>query len=436
MNPGKFSFYLSVLLLSTLFVPSDLIATSKEIKIGVILPLSGPLAPIGKTLKEGAELAADMVNVKYPGIGISISEWEGIPGMGGARIKLIFADSRGDPSWGAEQAKQLIRDEKVVGLLGSYQSSVTKTASAEAEKAGIPFINPDSISPALSKRGFKWFWRVTPHETWVTADLFNFLEGLVQGEAPGVKAIPKSELEPLAVAAENTEWGAAALTEIERFAKERGWKITEAFRYPHKATDLTSESRRLTASQALTYLFASHVADAILFVKAMKETKAAPVLIWGRNTGFIAPDFTKTLGSDVNGMMSRDLFSLLLGKVKPEVAKINKIFRDKTGYDFDDNSARNFIGVQVFAHALNNAGATDPQTLQKALNELHIAGRELIMPWKGVKFGSPFPGDTQQNELGSGIIIQHQGYPGGRQEIVYPFEMATSGLIFPFPGWK
>jgi branched-chain amino acid transport system substrate-binding protein len=168
----------------------------------------------------------------------------------------------------------------------------------------------------------------------------------------------------------------------------------------------------------------------------MKETKAAPVLIWGRNTGFIAPDFTKTLGSDVNGMMSRDLFSLLLGKVKPEVAKINKIFRDKTGYDFDDNSARNFIGVQVFAHALNNAGATDPQTLQKALNELHIAGRELIMPWKGVKFGSPFPGDTQQNELVSGIIIQHQGYPGGRQEIVYPFEMATSRLIFPFPGWK
>ncbi len=436
MKPGKFSFYISVLLLSTLFVPSDLIATSKEIKIGVILPLSGPLAPIGKTLKEGAELAADMVNVKYPGIGISISEWEGIPGMGGARIKLIFADSRGDPSWGAEQAKQLIRDEKVVGLLGSYQSSVTKAASAEAEKAGIPFINPDSISPALSKRGFKWFWRVTPHETWFIADLFNFLEGLVQGKAPGVKAIPKSELEPLAVAVENTGWGSATLIEIEKFARERGWKITEAFKYPHKAADLTSESRRLTASQAPTYLFASHVSDAILFVKTMKEMKAAPVLIWRQNGGFNIPDFTKTLGSDVNGIMSRDLFSPLLGKVKPEVAKINKIFKDKMGYDLDANSARNFIGVQVLAHALNHAGSTDPQALQKALNELHIPERELIMPWKGVKFGSPFPGDAQQNELGSGIIIQYQGYPDGRQEIVYPFEMATSGLIFPFPGWK
>src|SRR4030043_1391523 len=119
MKSGKFSFYLSILLLSTLFVPSDLIATSKEIKIGVILPLSGPLAPIGKTLKEGAELAADMVNEKYPGIGISISEWEGIPGMGETSDKLIFADSRGDPAWGAEQGKQLIRVEQVGGLLGS-----------------------------------------------------------------------------------------------------------------------------------------------------------------------------------------------------------------------------------------------------------------------------------------------------------------------------
>jgi len=436
MKPGKFSFYLSVLCLSILFVPSDLVATSKEIKIGVIIPLSGPLAPIGRTLKEGADLAADMVNGKHPGIGISISEWEGIPEMGGAKIKLVFADSRGDPGWGAEQAKRLIKDEKVVALLGSFQSAVTRAASAEAEKASIPFINPDSISSDLSKRGLKWFWRLTPHETWFIADLFNFLGGLVQGKASGVKAIPKSELEPLAVAVENTGWGLATLTEIEKFSRERGWKIAETFKYPHKATGLTIESRRLIASQAPTYLFASYVADAILLVKTMKEMKAAPFLIWGQNGGFNSPEFAKVLGSDVNGMMSRNLFSPLLGRVKPETARISKLFKDKMGYDLDGNSARHFIGVQVLAHALDKAKSTDPKALQKALNELHIPGKELIMPWRGVKFGSPFPGDTNQNELGSGIIIQYQGYPDGKPEIVFPFEMATSNLIYPFPGWK
>ena len=436
MRFGKFYFYISILLLSILFIPPGLVADSKEVKIGVILPLSGPLSSIGKTLKEGAELAADMVNGKHPGIGISISAWEGIPNMGSARIKLIFTDSRGDPGWGAEQAKRLIKDEKVVALLGSFQSAVTRAASSEAEKASIPFINPDSISSDLSKRGLKWFWRLTPHETFLIGDLFNFLDGLVQGTAPGVKAVPKSELEPLAVAVENTGWGLATLTEIEKSAKERGWKIAETFKYRHKAPDLTIESRRLIDSQAPTYLFASYVSDAIRFVKTMKEMKAAPFLIWGQNGGFNSPDFAKTLGSEVNGMMSRDLFSPLLGKMKPETAKISKLFKDKMGYDLDGNSARIFIGVQVLAHALNHAGSTDPETLRKALNELHIPERELAMPWKGIKFGSPFPPDTQQNEMGNCIIIQHQGYPGGRQEIVYPFELATSGLIFPFPGWK
>ncbi len=408
----------------------------KEIKIGVILPLSGPLAPIGKSLKEGAELAADIVNKKYPELEISIAKWEGIPNLGSAKIKLIFADSRGDPGWGAEQAKRLIEDEKVVGLMGAYQSAVTKTASVEAERAGIPFINPDSTSPDLTKRGFKWFWRVTPHETWFTKDLFDFLEGLVAGKAPGVKAVPKSELEPLAVAVENTEWGSASLAEIEKFAKERGWKIAEAFKYPHKAADLTSESRRLIASKAPTFLFAPYVADAILFIKTLKEMKASPRLIWGQDAGFIEADFYKTLGADVNGILTRDLFSPELSKVRPVAGKLNEMYKKMTGYDFSGSSARDFVGVQVWAHVLNNAKSTTPEAIRKALNEIYIPGNELIMPWKGVRFGSPFPGDTQQNELGSGVINQYQGYPGGKLHIIFPFEASTSKLIYPFPGWK
>ncbi|MBW2039582.1 MAG: ABC transporter substrate-binding protein [Deltaproteobacteria bacterium] len=396
-------------LVVALAFPSAIMAAEKEIKIGVILPLSGALAPTGKTLKEGAELAADIINGKYPELKISIAQWEGIPSLGGAKIKLIFADSRANPGWGADQAKRLIMDEKVVGLMGCYNSSVTKTASVEAERAGIPFINPDSTSPALTKRGLKWFWRVTPHETWFTADLFNFLDGLVKGKARGIKPIPKGKINTLAVAVENTEWGAAALKEIEKFAAKHGYKIVEAFKYPHKAADLSSEARRLIASKANCYLFAPYVADAILFIKTLKEMRAAPVLIWGQAE---------------------------LGKVKPVAGQINKMYKKKTGYDFSGSSARDFVGVQVWAHVLNNAKSTDPKAIRKALNKLYIPGKELIMPWKGVRFGSPFPGDTHQNELGSGVINQYQGWPNGKLQVVYPFEFATADLIYPFPGWK
>lgn len=424
------------LLVSGVFSCAPAPRAPKEVKIGVILPLSGALAPTGKSLEEGAELAADIINNKYPELDIPIAQWEGIPNLGGAKIKLIFADSRGDPGWGADQAKRLIEDEKVIGLAGCYQSSVTKTASVEAERAGIPFVNPDSTSPALTKRGLEWFWRVTPHETFFTADLFNFLDGLVEGKAPGVGPVPKEDIDTLAVAAENTEWGSAALAEIEKFAAERGYEIVESFKYPHEAASLDSEAGRLVASEADCYLFASYLADSILFMKTLKGLKATPRLIWGQDAGFIIPDFYKTLGADVNGILTRDLFSLALGKVRPMAIQINDMYKERTGDDFGGSSARDFVGIQVWAHALNSAGSTDPEALKKALNELYIPGEELIMPWEGVRFGSPLPGDTHQNELGSGIINQYQGWPDGTLEIVYPFGAATGDLIYPFPGWE
>ena len=435
MKSKKIFFVLCALILSIFMISTSIFAAEKEIKIGVILPLSGSLAPIGKSLKEGAELAAEIVNNKHPDLNISIAKWQGIPNLGGAKLKLIFADHRGDPGWGSDQAKRLIEDEKVIGLLGCYNSSVTKTASVEAERAGLPFINPDSTSPALTKRGMKWFWRVTPHETWFTKDLFDLLEGLAKGKA-GIKGISKKDLEPLAVAVENTEWGAASLAEIEKFAKERGWKIAEAIKYPHSAADLTSEARRMIASGAPTFLFAPYVADAILFVKTLKEMKASPRLVWGQDAGFVEADFYKTLGADVNGILTRDLFSAEMGKVKPVAGKLNAMYKKMTGYDFSGSSARDFVGVQVWAHVLNNAKSTKPEAIQKALNALHIPAKELIMPWKGVKFGSPFPEDTQQNELGSGVINQYQGYPDGKLHIIFPFEFATSKMIYPFPGYK
>jgi branched-chain amino acid transport system substrate-binding protein len=190
------------------------------------------------------------------------------------------------------------------------------------------------------------------------------------------------------------------------------------------------------ASGADVYLFAPYLADAILFIKTLKELRASPLLIWGQDAGFVEADFHKTLGSAVNGILTRDLFSAQLAKVVPVSGQINDIYRKRAGYDFTGSSARDFVGIQVWAHALNEAKSTDPKAIAKALNALHIPSKELIMPWKGVRFGSPFKGDTQQNELGSGVINQLQGFPGGKYQVVYPFQFATADLIYPFPGWK
>ena len=86
----------------------------------------------------------------------------GLPGLKGAKIQLIFADNQGTPAAGQNQALRLISEEKVAALIGAYQSGITLTASAIAERHGIPFLTAELVAANLTERGFKWFFRTTP----------------------------------------------------------------------------------------------------------------------------------------------------------------------------------------------------------------------------------------------------------------------------------
>jgi len=152
---------LSMVLTIGLIIPVGALA-AKEIKIGVIYPLTGGAAAAGRELRAGVELAVEIANNAMSDINMTMAKNAGIQSLDGAKIELIFKDHEGNPTLGADLAKKLILDDKVDGLLGCYHSSVTKTVSAVAEQYGVPMINGSSTSPALTKRGFKWFWRTTP----------------------------------------------------------------------------------------------------------------------------------------------------------------------------------------------------------------------------------------------------------------------------------
>ena len=135
-----------------------LLAVASEIVIGAVYPLSGNLAKVGTDIKDSIELAAEIVNddVDLP---VPLGKGKGLPGLGGARVRVVFADHQSSPERGLSEAERLITQEHVVALLGSYNSNVTATASQAAERLKIPFLNETSTSPLLTARGFKWFFR-------------------------------------------------------------------------------------------------------------------------------------------------------------------------------------------------------------------------------------------------------------------------------------
>ena len=407
---------------------------AKEIKIGVIYPLTGGAAAAGRELRAGVELAVEIANNAMADINMTMAKAAGITSMGGAKIELIFKDHEGNPTLGADLAKKLILDDKVDGLLGCYHSSVTKTVSAVAEQYGVPMINGSSTSPALTKRGFKWFWRTTPHDVWFTKDLFEMLNGLTEGKVKGVQAVPKKDIMNLSSACEKTEWGSFVSELIQQFAKEYGYDIRKSMLYAKEAPDLSSEVRSLKASRADVMLFASYTSDAILMIKTLKAQKAQPKVVWGQDAGFEVPEFRATLGDSVVGILTRTVFLPQVVQVKKVAGQVNALYKAKTGNDLTGASARSFTGLQTWVHVLENAASTEPAAIQKAANAINIPGDELVVPWAGIKF-SASGDEIGQNTLGSGLIGQYQKSADGQivLEIVYPFDVASADMIYPFP---
>jgi branched-chain amino acid transport system substrate-binding protein len=393
-------------------------SAQEEVKIGVIYPLTGAAASTGVELRNAAQLAADLINGTDKSLGLPLAGAGGLPKLKGAKIRLVFADHQGNPQVGATEAERLITQEKVAALSGCYFSSVTATASQTAERYGVPFLNGESSSPALTQRGFKWFFRTTPHDELFVQNSFQFLKEL---EKKGHK------VKRIAILAENTEFGTGAARLQEKYASENGYQVVAKVLYPPKTTQLTSEVQKLKAAQPEAVMQSSYLGDAILSVKTYRDLGFVPTALVANDAGFNDSEFLKTVGKDGNGVISREVWALDLEKQKPVIGKANALLQARHGVNFNGNSARAFTAVFALADAINRAGSTKPEAIQKALRETKISGDQLIMPWGGIEFDA-----TGQNKLGAGIIVQVQD---GKYVTVWPFDLASKPVAWPFPAW-
>src|SRR5262249_61919802 len=108
------------------FGPAQDGAAQQSVKIGAIYPLSGNAASAGGFSKAAIELAVDLVNHGNPDLGdVPLAGGKGLPGLGGAKIEVVFADNQGTPAGGQEQALRLVNQERGVALNGADKSGLT-----------------------------------------------------------------------------------------------------------------------------------------------------------------------------------------------------------------------------------------------------------------------------------------------------------------------
>ena len=277
-------------------VPSTARAESaKVIRVGALYPLSGNIASTGLDCRRGAELAVDIINGKYD-LDLPLAKEEGLPNLGGAKLVLVFADTKGEPKNGLAEVERLVTQEKVVAIIGAYQSSVTKTASQATERLKIPYVCSDASSPTLTQRGFKYFFRASPNDASFARDQIKFLKDM--------QTVKKKKVETIAILNENTEFGSNVAKEVVKAAQEGGFKVVAEISYTANATDVTSEVGRLIQAKPDVLIHASYITDAILFTKTFKEMGFKPTAFLSF-AGYIKPAYPPAVKSDGHDIVVR-----------------------------------------------------------------------------------------------------------------------------------
>jgi branched-chain amino acid transport system substrate-binding protein len=388
-------------------------AEATDVPIGIIYPFSGASAQIGVDAQKSYETAAEIINKKYD-FDLPLARDEGLPGLGGAKIRLVFADHQADPQKGRAEAERLITQEKVCAIIGSYQSAVAVTISQICERYQIPFISADNSSPSLHRRGLKFYFRASPHDEMFSGAMFDFFDAM---KKKGTK------IETLSLFHEDTIFGTDSGNAQAKLAGERGYKVLADIKYRANSPSLSAEVQQLKAANADVLMPSSYTTDGILLIKTMAELGYKANAIVAQDAGFSEKALYDAVGDKLEGVISRGSFSLDLAAKRPMVGAVNAMFKEKSGKDLNDFSSRQFMALIVLAEAINRAKSTDGDKIREALVATDIPGDQTIMPWKRVKFDA-----MGQNNDADPVLLQ---YVGGKFVTIFPPQAAVAEAIWP-----
>ena len=380
-----------------------------DVVVGAIYPLTGNASQIGADARAALEVISEIINGTHEPVPMLMGAGGGLSGLGGAKLRIVFADHQNDPQKARAEAERLITQEKMSALIGSYTSATAATISQVADRYEVPYLSMDNSSPSLNQRGLKWFFRTSPHDEMFTAAMFGFLKGV--GEKTGRPA------KTVALFYEDSIFGSDSSNVQRKMAEANGLKVVADIKYRANSPSLSAEAQKLKAADADVILPSSYTSDAILIMRSMQEIGYTPKAVLAQAAGFQEQAFLTGAGALANGVMSRSSFALDAAKSRPAIPAVNGAYRAKAGKDLNDNTSRQVTAVQVLADAINRAKSAKPDDIRKALIATDVAGKDTIMPWQGVKFDA-----TGQNTEATPVIQQVEN---GVYRTVYPAEVAV-----------
>ena len=383
--------------------PAIVQAQAQTLKIAVLLPRSGYLAPAGQSCYRGAVIAPKVL-ADY-----------------GHKVELIHIDMESNADTARTQTERAI-NEGAQAVVGCFDSAGTLAMAQVCEPRQVPLVVNIGAAPQLTEQGYKYLARNFPTGGMLVV---NGLKRVIE-----VLDATKLAAKTAVFIHANDNFGTAQRNAMDKLYPTSGvpLQLLESISYDPKAQDLSVEVTKIRSLNPDVLLVVTRAADAIKLVRDMVRQRFEPkAIISPGSPGLYDEEFYQALGP----LSDYPIYNIPWANPKAQMSQaLEAAFKPAhPTFRFPVecfNVGFTFEALLVAADGFKRAGTANGPELMKAIRETNITDHVMIGP--AIKF------DEKGQNVGipSAVVQNRNKTP----TVVLPKEAATAEPVLPMPGWQ
>src|SRR5467141_947196 len=340
--------------------PAVLRAQTPAFKVGVVHPVTGPIAEPGQACRLGAQMAADAINAAG-----------GIKSMGGMKLELLVGDTQSKPDVGRTEAERVIGQGAQV-LMGSFDSGSTASMVPVVQQRRIPFLvdiaAADPITANVAKavkdgqQKTQYVYRNFPTGSSFGRKAVQYFNEIFQEAKVSPKRVVLMYCNDLF--GQNNAKGFQAA----HAAAKPSWEIVDVIPWPEPPQDLSTEVSRAKAAKPDIIAPITRPASAQLLLPEIRKQRLDIMGIVGPGSpGLYEAGQIAVLKEDLEYVLNSTPWANFRNPRTQKVAE--EFLKRSQGKTFDTNSGYSYDGVTLIADVLERAKSTDPDAIVEALRK-------------------------------------------------------------------
>lgn len=308
-------------------------------RIGILFPMTGDAGEYGVKGRKAIELALEQIN--------------SAGGVDGKPVKVVYEDSKADPSVGVTAIQKMISIDKVSAVVGDIVSSVSIPAAAVAEKNNVVMIAPTSSAPALTNAG-KFIYRVWPSD---------LLEGEAAGNYAKEKGYKKAVIFHL-----NNDYGNQIADIFKKNYESKTQRVVDDEAYSEKNTSYRGMLSKISMMNPDVIYIAGYYEDTAQILKEARELGIRAQFMGA--TAIEDNKFIELAGKAAEGIIYPLASGFDAKSNDPITKKFVVDFEKKYGYEPGWVESHCYDAFMLIVNAMKKTGKVDGDSIRKYLDDM------------------------------------------------------------------